>query len=92
MKRSQEKAIHAKERIPIQSTYAQGLNSGQGDLKIEKIAPLMQKLNEAFEIAGEGNDVKHGDTDEADAISGIMGGIQKKYQDKASKQQRSQWH
>ncbi len=92
MKDSQRKAMFAKkEMIPQISTYAEGYDSGKGDLEIDKVTPLMKKLNEAWELAGNGADVKFGDTDEADAISSVISGIQKKYQDRATQLERGRW-
>lgn len=74
-------------RIPLISTY-------DNDLEIEAVGKLLKKLNEAFEIAAEGgvnNNVKWGDNDESDAISGLIGAIFQKYQDRASFKQRSGW-
>jgi len=82
------------ELIPEQSTYSKQFTFVElhyGDLPVEQVEPLMQKLKEAWELAGYGMGVKHGDTDEADAISLIMSQIQKKYQDRATQEQRSTW-
>ena len=79
------------ESIPKISTYANGLHSGQGDLHLEDLESLFGALHTAFNIASEGQEVKWGDTDEADAISGIISRIWEKYQDKATLEQRKTW-
>jgi len=73
--------------IPLISSY-------DNDLEIEAVGKLLKKLNEAFEIAADGGvnpGVKWGDNDESDAISGLIGKIWKKYQDRANMKQRSGW-
>ena len=77
--------------IPLISTYANGLNSGQGDLDLDTLPALFKALHEAWEIACEGFNVKHGDTDEADNIGGVITHIWEKYQGKATLEQRKQW-
>lgn len=79
------------ELIPKKSTYEKFHNTQEGNIPIESVGPLLHKLHEAFEIAAEGIDTKWGDTDEADAISHIMGKIWEKYQDSATFEQRSTW-
>ena len=73
--------------IPEKSNY-------DNDLDLDTVRNLMLKLHEAFKISAEGGtneDVKWGDNDESDAISYIMSQIQKKYQDRATPEQRKSW-
>ncbi len=73
--------------IPEKSSY-------DNDLDLETVRKLMLKLHEAFEISAEGGtneSVKWGDNDESDAISYIMSQIQKKYQGRATQEQRKSW-
>jgi len=74
--------------IPLKSTY-------DNDLDLDTVAKLMQALNKAWDIAAEGGTnliVKHGDNDEADMISRVMSLIRKKYQDRATFEQRGTWN
>lgn len=73
--------------IPTKSTY-------DNDLDLDTVRNLMLKLHEVFEISAEGGlnpSVKWGDNDESDAISYMMSQIQKKYQDRATLEQRTSW-
>ena len=72
--------------LSAKSTY-------DNDVAIKHIEPLLKKLHDAFLIAAEGMnpDVKWGDTDEADEISGLMSHIWKKYQDRAPQKLRRTW-
>ena len=77
------------EQIPAKSTYE------GNDLDLESVRRLMHELNKAWDIAALGGmnpDHKHGDTDEADAISRVMSLIRKKYQGRATKEQRGEWN
>lgn len=92
--RAEDVVITERERLPKISSYAEGQYSEtycKGNLPIESIEHLMKTLKKAFDIACEGVDTKHGDTDEADYISSIMTGIHKKYQDIATIEQRTTW-
>ena len=88
-------AWYMNELIPKVSSYTRNdafFEVGFGDLQIEQVGPLLQKLGEAWKIAawftqGSG----YGNSDEADAISLIMSQIRKKYQDRATNEQRSRW-
>lgn len=81
--------------IPSQSTYAKHhpfVEVGYGDLPVEKIEELLENLSNAWKTAawfvqGSG----YGNSDEADAISLIMSQIRKKYQDRATNEQRGRW-
>jgi len=73
--------------IPEKSTY-------NNDLDLDTVREVMLKLQEAWKIAADGGvniSVKHGDNDEADGISYIISQIQRKYQDKATTEQRLSW-
>lgn len=73
--------------IPEKSSY-------DNDLDLDTVREVLLKLKEAWDLAAEGGvnpTVKHGDNDEADGISYIMSQIHKKYQDRATLQQRKSW-
>lgn len=83
------------ELIPKTSTYAKQFSFvevGYADLPVEKVEDILHSLGEAWKIAAEwAQGTKYGDSDEADAISLIMSQIRKKYQDRATQEQRSKW-
>jgi hypothetical protein len=77
----------------LAETYLAVKDSYDNPLSHEALVKLFYHLKQAFEVAAEGGmgDAKWGDQDEADAISGLIGKIWKKYQDAATIEQRGEW-
>ena len=67
------------------------VDSYDNPLLNEDVIEVMKLLKQAFNVAaeaGENPNVKWGDNDVADAISGVMGKIVKQYQGKMNLQER----
>jgi hypothetical protein len=69
------------------------VDSYDNDLANEDVIAVMKLLKQAFRLAAEGGenpDVKWGDNDVADAISGVMSKIAQAYQDKMNLHERGE--
>lgn len=69
------------------------VDSYKNDLSNEDVIAVMKLLKQAFNLAaesGDNPDVKWGDNDVADAISGVMGKIVEAYQDKMNLHERGE--
>lgn len=71
------------------------VDSYRNPLSIEGVTEVMQFLNDAWKASAENtqnNEVKYGDNDICDEISGIISKLQTDYQDYTTKEVRAKWH